>query len=316
MRIPSTPRLTRGLLALALSCAFAGSAIAQPKAVRVTNREAAIRAEPNRRSALVGRAPEGAVLDVLGQENDWYKVSIPERLRTSGAAASGFVETRQVTQVTDPSGEAITPRQPATATQAQRGRLPTRKAPFPLRIRGFGTLLFERFQAVNSFEALYGSASAPVFGGGVDVSLGRRLFVQVDVSHVRRSGERAFVFNGEVFPLGIEQQMRLTPLAVNVGYRPVRPPARRVTPYVGGGVGFYFYRETSGVGGDGAFSTSGFGAQAIGGAEYRVSRWVSAAAEAGYRHVPGILGDAGVSKEFGEKNLGGFTVGVKVLIGR
>ena len=299
------------LLVFPVLVVLAGAAVAhaQPKAVRVTAAKAEIRATTSRTSTLLAQPAEGTVLDVLGRENGWYKVSIPPGLRPrSTSPASGFIEASQVTPAT---AEVVKPRG-APVTPAARGAAPGAKQ--PMRVRAFGTLLYERFQASKSFEALYESAGAPVFGGGVDVSVGRRFFVQADVTFVQRTGERAFVFNNEVFRLGIRQQMSLTPIGVTAGYR--QAGRKGFTPYAGGGVLIAFYSEDSELATDENVSKTSVGAQGIAGVEFRLSRLFSAAAEGGYRYIPGILGDSGVSKEYGEKNLGGLTVGVKILIGR
>jgi hypothetical protein len=54
----------------------------------------------------------------------------------------------------------------------------------------------------------------------------------------------------------------------------------------------------------------------LGGVEFRAHRWVGVSVDVHYTQVRGILGSAGISKEFGEDNLGGTAVRVKVLVGR
>jgi hypothetical protein len=291
----------------------AGAATAQPRTVQVIGGQGEIRANPNPRGTVLLEAPEGTVLEVLGREFDWYKVTIPPGLRPrTTSPATGYIQVQRVKPVADPAGGAAKPggAQPAAQRAAQGGTAGT-----PLRVRLFGTVMYETFAAADSFEALYGSASAPLFGGGVDVSIGKWLFVQADVTFVQRTGERVFVFNGEAFPLGIRQEMSLTPIGITLGYR--RAGVTRMTPYAGGGVLAAFYSEESELGDtDANVSETGWGWQGVAGVEFRLSRAFSAAVEGGYRSIPGILGEDGVSKEFGEKDLGGFTFGVKVMIGR
>ena len=56
----------------------------------------------------------------------------------------------------------------------------------------------------------------------------------------------------------------------------------------------------------------------VGGAEFRIRRWLAAAGEAQWTTVPDALGKnaTGVSSTFGETNLGGATFRAKVVIGR
>jgi len=302
-------RSTR-LVALAFVLTLVGGAAAdaQPRTVQVIGGAAEIRANPNPRGAVLLRAPDGTVLEVLGREFDWYRVAIPPGLRPSATSpTTGYVLVHRVKPLADPAAAGKPP-------AGKPGAAPARQPAHPASVRLFGTVAYQRFSAVDSFEALYGSASAPVFGGGVDVSLAGRFFVQGEVTYLKRTGERAFVFNGEVFPLGIEQEMSLTPIGITFGYRPAG--RGRVTPYVGGGLLVAFYREQSELGDDGDVRETAFGGQGIAGAEIRLARLFATAIEGGYRYIPGILGEDGISKEFGEKDLGGFTVGVKVLIGR
>ncbi|HSK07930.1 MAG TPA: outer membrane beta-barrel protein [Vicinamibacterales bacterium] len=306
-----------GALALAFLAACPLAALAQ-EAVRVTAREAEVRMRPEVESPLIGRAVTGTVLRVVATEKNWYQVVIPPNVRlVPTAPETGYIEIR--TAVPLPKGD---PRAEAAGTGAGARVQPGRpgaaaKAPPrpPVRPRLFGSALYEQFQATRSFEAVFSSASAPVFGGGVDVRVGR-FFIQGEGGYLQRTGERVFVFEGEAFPLGITEKMRMITLAVNAGYR--FGGGQRITPYLGAGVVPTFYREEaagSGTSGE-TLSKTGFGAQGLGGVEFRISNWLATAVEGRYRYLPGILGDEGVSAEFSEDNLGGMAVGVKVLIGR
>ena len=52
----------------------------------------------------------------------------------------------------------------------------------------------------------------------------------------------------------------------------------------------------------------------LGGVEYAIQKWLFVSGEARYTGVPNAL-SGGVAATFDEKNLGGFSVAVKVLVG-
>jgi opacity protein-like surface antigen len=88
-----------------------------------------------------------------------------------------------------------------------------------------------------------------------------------------------------------------------------------VVPYFGGGIGWYRFTETSPFS-DGEFNELSTGYQAIGGLEFRLSRWAAIASEGQYTWVPDGLGLGGVSEVFNERNLGGSQFRIKLLFGR
>jgi hypothetical protein len=53
-----------------------------------------------------------------------------------------------------------------------------------------------------------------------------------------------------------------------------------------------------------------------GGAEFRLHRWIGVGVDAEYTHVPGILGQGGISQQAGESDLGGVAARVKLIVGR
>ena len=188
----------------------------------------------------------------------------------------------------------------------------------PVTVRAFADAGLRTFTAAKSFEAVLGRASAPVVGGGVELLLPYRTFVGVHVSRFRETGERVFVSNGETFPLGIETTISDTPIEVSAGYRFVRPRSRLV-PFVGGGVGWHRYSETSAFAvADEDVSEVFQGYHALGGVEFRLTRWVSAAGTAQWTTVPDALGanPTSVAAEFGESNLGGASFLARIVVGR
>jgi hypothetical protein len=187
-----------------------------------------------------------------------------------------------------------------------------------LSIRGFGDLGATTFTASQSFEAILGTASGMVYGGGGEVVFGPGVFVGVRASRIQKEGQRVFLFEGEQFDLGIDTTIRVTPVELTAGYR-AGDGRWRVVPYGGGGIGWHRYEEIS------EFATDEenvderhTGYHVLGGAEFRVVSWLGIAGEAQWTTVPDALGQDpnGVSSEFGETDLGGASFRVKFVIGR
>lgn len=185
-------------------------------------------------------------------------------------------------------------------------------------VRVFGDVGYTSFAAAESFKATLGSSSAMVFGGGGEVVLPQKIFVGVRLSRFQAEGERVFVYNRERFALGIPMTVKVTPLLVSGGYR-FGGSRSIVLPYVGGGIGWHKYEETSDFADTGENVNETFtGYHVLGGAEFRLSRLLGVAGEAEWATVPDALGQNpnSVSAAFGDTNLGGFTVRVKLVIGR
>ncbi len=183
--------------------------------------------------------------------------------------------------------------------------------------RGFADFGSTTFTASESFDAILGSARGNMFGGGVEF-IEHNVFLNLRASRYRQTGERVFISGDDRFNLGINTTVTVRPIELTVGYR-VGGPRWRLVPYGGGGIGWHKYTETSEFATDEEnVDETQTGFHVVGGAEYRVARYVGAAAEVQWTTVPDAIGqDAnGVSREFGETDLGGVTFRVKVVIGR
>jgi opacity protein-like surface antigen len=205
-----------------------------------------------------------------------------------------------------------------TAVTAQQRPAPARPATRqPLAIRGFGDLGMVRFAASDAFEATLGSPSGVFFGGGVEVVLPQQWFVGLRLSHFDKSGERVFVQDNEAFPLGIDMKVAITPIEVSAGYR-FRSGRRNLIPYLGGGIGWHRYTETSDFADAAEDVKETFtGYHVLGGAEYRVGRMFAIAGEAQWTTIPDALsGVSSAADAFGESNLGGFGFHVRFVVGR
>jgi opacity protein-like surface antigen len=195
------------------------------------------------------------------------------------------------------------------------GANPSFNDPPAISVRAFFLASGQNFTAKDTFKAVFGKTVEPFWGGGAQVVFRRSLFVDVTVSRFKATGERAFRFDGQNFGLGIPLTVTETPVEVSGGYRFQATP--RFVPYVGAGIGSYSYEETSDFSTDDEnLKTRHVGYLVNGGAEFRLGRWLGLTADVQYTHVPGILGDGGISKEADENDLGGVAARFRVIVGR
>lgn len=203
-----------------------------------------------------------------------------------------------------------------------------------LSFRPFFVVTAQRFTAQTTFEAAFGQPLQPFFGGGLNITQDDRAYFELSASRFKKTGQQAFYSAGQIFQLGIPMTATVTPFEMTAGYRfhrrPPRVPPRipprgrprvsgpeRFIPYVGGGVGLYRFEQTSQFATDEEkVDTRHAGVIVEGGVEMRVHRWVGVGFNVHYTHVPGILGEGGISKDAGESDLGGIAAGVKIVVGR
>ena len=184
-------------------------------------------------------------------------------------------------------------------------------------IRPFAMATEESFAATDTFTAVFGKKSFPLFGGGVQVVVHDTFFVELTASRLQQTGQRAYINLGKAFQLGIPLTATISPFEVTGGYRFRLKKTARVRPYVAAGIGSYGYTETSPFAQPGDdVSVRHTGMLVNGGVEVRVHRWVGVSGDVQYTHVPGILGAAGVSQQAKEDDLGGVAARVRVVIGR
>ncbi|MEO7158415.1 MAG: hypothetical protein ABI039_12680, partial [Vicinamibacterales bacterium] len=103
------------------------------------------------------------------------------------------------------SGAAIAMLASPALVFAQAKRRPRPAAARPsqgVEIGGYAMFGRINFTAVESFDAIVGGSSGPIFGGGVRISEGRA-FLDVGAWQYAADGERVFVAGNTVFPLGI-----------------------------------------------------------------------------------------------------------------
>lgn len=195
--------------------------------------------------------------------------------------------------------------------------LPLSAAAQSVDIKGYGMVGATTFTASETFDAVLGSSSGTIFGGGAEVGLPLGgLYVGVGGWRFKQDGERVFVSGGEVFPLGIPVEVTITPLEIIGGWR-FRGLSARVVPYVGGGYSSWRYKETSTFAdGDENVDDRFAGFHLLGGAEMRLARWLGVAGEVAWTSIPDAIGEGGAAAAFDETNLGGTSFRLKVTIGR
>jgi hypothetical protein len=184
-------------------------------------------------------------------------------------------------------------------------------------LRPYVLLAGQRSAAPETFDAVFGTTLQPFLGGGAQLAFANGLYTEVAISRFRKAGERAFLLDGESFKLGIPLEATIIPIEITGGYRFGAEWSSLVVPYVGVGLAAYRYTETADFAEAGDdINLRGTGYLAVGGAEFRLHRWVVASADVQYTRVAGILGQGGVSEQAGEDNLGGVSARFRVMIGR
>jgi opacity protein-like surface antigen len=251
----------------------------------------------------------GVDLEAIAKEGQWYLVRLPEKYSSPGLE-TGYVFEGKVRLV---SGPPPPDRAPVTSNSRYAETRPAAPpAPF-FRVRGYGSLAYEWFSASKSFDAVLGQKGGVFYGGGGQAVFGH-LFADVGFEHFSKTGQRVIVLDGDVFPLGVSDEITMEPLTVSGGYR--FTPAGKSVAYVGGGYTSLRFKESSEFAEQGENTDERFnGFVVLGGVEYAIHKWVFVSGEARYTGVPNAIGAPGVAAEFNESNLGGFSLAVKVLVG-
>lgn len=184
-------------------------------------------------------------------------------------------------------------------------------------VKGYGMVGAVSFSASESFDAIFGSSTGTILGGGAEVGLPwGGVYVGVGAWRYKNDGERVFVSGNEVFPLGIPLTVEITPIEISGGWR-FKNLSSRLVPYAGGGWSSYAYQETSEFADSSENIEERFnGWHILGGAEFRVTRWLGVGGEIVFASVPDALGGGGASEAFDEDNLGGTSYRLKISIGR
>jgi hypothetical protein len=281
--------------------------------------------------SVVTVVAENQVLEVVGRQGDWLEVVVPAG--SSQDRRTGLISVKQVTLATgtlpaDGTSSSATPgmrpgglglpspgQRPGFATLP--GQQPARPAapsiPLDTGLRGFADVSYHLFTANDTFDAVLGQPGGPFFGGGAEFRFKGGPFVQVAARYFKKTGERVFVLDDEVFSLGIEDEVTVQPTEFSAGYR-FRSGGS--IAYVGGGAGLYRFKETSEFEDPTESVDEQFTSyHVLAGAEFRGRGWIGAALEVQYTMVPDSL-KGGLADIYDEKDLGGFDIRFKIVIGK
>jgi len=168
--------------------------------------------------------------------------------------------------------------------------------------------------AEQSAKAVFGSSGGLTFGGAVRYDVWRGVFVSGGLRTFSKDGERVFLTSpgAPIQKLGFPVSVRLTPILLSAGYRYAH--WKWVVPYASVGAAITAYSEKSDVAGqsfDQDFTKTGFvGAIGVETGHGRLRGGV----EVGYSTVSNAIGFAGISKIYGEDDIGGFHVVGKVIL--
>jgi hypothetical protein len=177
-----------------------------------------------------------------------------------------------------------------------------------------GQLGYLDMNAQHAANALFGSSGGATFGGAVRYTVWRGVFVSAGLRTFSKDGERVYLTGpgATIQKLGFPITVKLRPVLLSAGYRYIH--WKWVVPYASVGAAITSYSETSTVAGQ-SFSQdlSKTGLAVAGGLEVGHDL-LRAGVEAGYSTVSSAVGVGGVSKIYGEDDIGGFHVVGKVLL--
>ena len=172
---------------------------------------------------------------------------------------------------------------------------------------------YRTLSATKSADAVFGSSSGLTLGGSAQYAFKMGLFLRGGYRHFGKQGEKVFLADATspAYPLGFPLKASIDSIDVVGGWRfklgGKKPSA--FVPYLGVGLELASYQEESTVAElveKNDQSKTGF--QFLGGLEYKGFGKLVLAAEVAYALVPNTLGVGGVSKIYGEDDIGGFRV--------
>ena len=143
--------------------------------------------------------PRASMLDAVARDAQWIEVRLPRDSSAVRADQRGFVfAATSLCQRPRPVGtsepfDAATRGARRDGSGATTPARPAFRHPWLRRRR-----VYQWFTAADSFKAILDTSGGLFYGGGAQVHFGP-IYVDVGVSRFEKTGERAFVFEGDVF---------------------------------------------------------------------------------------------------------------------
>ena len=191
----------------------------QKRLVEVVAENAKIHAQPDASSEVIQSAAVSQVYDMLRKVGSWYEIQFTtERL---GITMTGYIHEKYVKVL----GE-----EPAA-------RVPRREAVREVPKKKGMRVLFEAvgsyFQPSDQvFKSIYGGGT--YFGGEVNITLMKGVSLWAGAHMFSKTGLTTFTQE--------PTEISITPIYGGIKFR---APSEKVSPYLGLGVGFFSYKETS-----------------------------------------------------------------------
>jgi hypothetical protein len=237
----------------------------------------------------------GATVPVLAQDQ-----------ALGGPAGAGAASSKTSPLPRWPDGSMVRWLDDSRVQAASVRRPPAKKPKRGLRV--YGIVENEHMAATKSFTATLGTSSLLFEGGGGDLlNLWKGVFARVSFANTSKTGSRASVSGGQAFSQNIALTVSMTPIEVGGGWRfKALDTKDRVVPYLGVAALMLRYKETSQFAEPGDdINTTVKGSVFFAGVEFGLTKFVQVAVEGQFRNLPTALGVEGVSKDFGESDLGG-----------
>lgn len=170
----------------------------------------------------------------------------------------------------------------------------------------FRLAYFKPTNATSTFDANFGGGQGITFGAGGIWKFDKGLYLEGSFDYYKKSGDKVYVGPGtHTTSTGFGTDIRIIPLTATAGWGFLKHGA--VSPYVGGGIGYYFVNTAEGS------ADNVFGYHIVAGAEFLKKRSFGLAAEVRLSWAPSALGHSGTSLLFNEDDVGGLSIMVKGL---
>jgi hypothetical protein len=194
----------------------------QKKLVEVVAENAKIHAQPDASSEVIQSAAVSQVYDMLGKVGSWYEIQFTtERL---GITMTGYIHERYVKVLGEEK-----PARPAR-------REPVSKVPGKKDMRILFEAVGSYFQPSDqAFKSIYGGGT--YFGAEINITLMRGVSLWAGAHMFSKTGLTTFTQE--------PTEISITPIYGGLKFR---APSAKVSPYLGLGVGYFQYKETSAIG--------------------------------------------------------------------